>query len=80
METNNQDNTESEQEITIAHPSYEVSQTFMSLGFRETVVSNNQKKTKTFISYQEKIYQYTQTIVLNTKMKKLYSMHKIGCF
>ena len=46
METNNQDKTDNEQEIIIAHPSYEVSQTFISLGFRETIVSNNQPEDK----------------------------------
>ncbi|MBI2472798.1 MAG: DUF3631 domain-containing protein [Planctomycetes bacterium] len=48
METNNTNNIQDEHNIIIAHPSYEVNQTFMSLGFRETVISNNQPEDKNF--------------------------------
>ncbi len=48
METNNINNTQNEQDIIIAHPSYEVNQTFLSLGFRETLISNNQPEDKNF--------------------------------
>jgi len=48
METNNKNNTQNEHDIIIAHPSYEVNQTFLSLGFRETVLSNNQPEDKNF--------------------------------
>ncbi len=48
METNNLNNTQNEHDFVIAHPSYEVSPTFMSLGFRETLISNNQPEDKNF--------------------------------
>ncbi|GAN33974.1 MULTISPECIES: DUF3631 domain-containing protein [Candidatus Brocadia] len=48
MEKNNPTHTDNEHDIIIAHPSYEVNQTFMSLGFRETVISNNQPEDKNF--------------------------------
>ena len=48
METNNLNNTDNEHDSIIAHPSYEVNQTFMSLGFRETVISNNQPEDRNF--------------------------------
>lgn len=48
METNNINNTQNEHDIIIAHPSYEVNQTFLSLGFRETVLSNNQPEDRNF--------------------------------
>lgn len=74
METNNLNNTDNEHDITIAHPSYEVNQTFMSLGFRETVISNNQPEDRNFyilsgkdISiHKENVFKYEdKTIILH---------------
>ncbi|BBO18498.1 conserved hypothetical protein [Candidatus Brocadia pituitae] len=48
METSNTANIQNEYDIILAHPSYEVNQTFLSLGFRETVISNNQPEDKNF--------------------------------
>lgn len=48
METNNTNNTQNEHDIILAHPSYEVNQAFLSLGFREMVISNNQPEDKNF--------------------------------
>ncbi len=48
METNNPTHTDNEHDIIIAHPSYEVTQAFMSLGFREVVIENNQPEDRNF--------------------------------
>lgn len=48
METNNPNHTDNEHDCIIAHPSYEVNQIFMSLGFREMIITNNQPEDKNF--------------------------------
>lgn len=72
METNNLNHTHNEYDSIIAHPSYEVNQIFMSLGFRETVITNNQVEDKNFyiisgkdISIRkETVFKYENTTII----------------